>query len=79
MGLEKTLCSSAAQNLLSCTLLSAMLHTVDHLPYIHEAATTPSLLELIILLFVCFSREYNYIQMVVKLYFSGVQNILLYV
>lgn len=35
------LCSSAAQNLLSCTLLSAMLHTVDHLPYIHEAAATP--------------------------------------
>lgn len=70
------MCSTSALNLLSCTLLSAMLHTVDHLPYIHEAAATLPLLELVILLFVCFSREYNYKQMALKLYYCDVQNIL---
>lgn len=61
-------------------LYSAVCHVTHSWPFaLHSwsCCYPPSLLELIILLFVCFSREYNYIQMVVKLYFSGVQNILL--
>lgn len=67
------LCSSAAQSLLSCLPCYTQLTIC---PTFMKLLLLLSLFQLIILLFVCFSREFNYSPMVLKLYYSGVQNIL---